>query len=43
MGLQYGIPVIVGVEKATDLLSDTDVITIDGEAGLIYRGKARVK
>lgn len=43
MGLQYGIPVIVGVEKAVSLFSDDDLITIDGEAGLIYRGKARVK
>lgn len=43
MGLQYGIPVIVGVENAANLFSDGDVITIDGETGLIYRGKARIK
>lgn len=42
VGLNLGIPVIVGVESATALLPDGETVTIDGQRGLIYSGKARV-
>lgn len=42
VGLQFGIPVIVGVEDATTVLPDGKTATIDGEHGLIYSGIARV-
>lgn len=40
--LEFGIPVIVGVEAATAILTDGDTITVDGQRGLIYSGAARV-
>lgn len=40
--LEFGIPVIVGVEAAADILPDGDVITVDSQRGLIYSGAARV-
>jgi len=42
VGLNLGVPVIVGVEGATRLFSDSQVITVDPERGLIYRGSAKV-
>lgn len=42
VGLEFGIPVIVGVENATRILPDGEVITVDGQRGLIYGGVARV-
>ncbi|MBC7106977.1 MAG: pyruvate kinase, partial [Firmicutes bacterium] len=42
VGLEFGIPVIVGVDGATAILPDGEVITIDGQRGLIYGGTARV-
>lgn len=42
VGLSIGIPVIVGVPKATQLLQDGDDITIDSSRGDIYRGHASV-
>ncbi|WP_027717850.1 pyruvate kinase [Desulfovirgula thermocuniculi] len=42
VGLELGIPVIVGVEGATSILTDGEIITVDGQRGLIYRGTARV-
>ncbi|MCF8009963.1 MAG: pyruvate kinase [Clostridiales bacterium] len=42
MGLEYGIPVIVGVESATAIFSDEQVITVDTLRGLIYAGTAQV-
>ena len=41
VGLEFGIPVIVGVEAATSVFSDGEVVTVDGKRGLIYRGVAR--
>lgn len=41
VGLEYGIPVVVGVEAATAIFSDGEVVTVDGRRGLIYRGAAR--
>uniref|UniRef100_UPI001CCA998C PEP-utilizing enzyme n=1 Tax=Escherichia coli TaxID=562 RepID=UPI001CCA998C len=42
VGLSLGIPVIVGVEKATELIIDGKDITMDAESGVIYNGHARV-
>ncbi|PYZ97227.1 pyruvate kinase [Alteribacter lacisalsi] len=42
VGLNLGIPVIVGVENATDLFEDGDEITVDGSHGNIYKGVASV-
>ncbi|MDX8046698.1 pyruvate kinase [Gracilibacillus sp. S3-1-1] len=42
VGLSLGIPVIVGVEKATELITDGKDITIDAQKGDIYAGHASV-
>lgn len=42
VGLEFGIPTVVGVECATALIQDGEVITVDGQRGLVYRGQARV-
>ncbi|QSX07818.1 pyruvate kinase [Alkalibacter rhizosphaerae] len=40
--LQFKIPIILGVDEATDKIQDGSVITIDPQGGYIYQGKARV-
>jgi pyruvate kinase len=40
--LQFKIPIILGVEDATDRIEDGSVITIEPQGGYIYQGKARV-
>ncbi len=42
VGLELGIPVIVGVEGATSLIEEGELITVDGQRGLIYKGTAQV-
>lgn len=42
VGINIGIPVIVGVADATRLLSDEELITVDSQRGLIYSGSAKV-
>lgn len=42
VGLEFGIPVIVGLEGATSIIPDGEVVTIDGQRGLVYKGTARV-
>ncbi|MFZ5648612.1 MAG: pyruvate kinase [Bacillota bacterium] len=42
VGLEFGIPTIVGVEGATSLIADGETITVDGQRGLIYKGTAKV-
>ncbi len=42
IGLELGIPVIVGAEGATSLLEDGQVISLDVERGLVYRGQANL-
>lgn len=37
---ELGIACVVGTEKATKLLKDGEVVTIDGERGLVYAGEA---
>jgi len=42
VGLNLGIPVIVGAEGALGILRDGQLITIDPARGLVYRGQAKV-
>lgn len=42
VGLSFGIPVIVGAKNATKEFTDGELITIDSDSGLIYRGEAKV-
>lgn len=42
VGLNLGIPVVVGVAGATKILKDDGTITVDSMRGLIYRGSATV-
>ncbi|MCF6408750.1 pyruvate kinase [Pseudalkalibacillus salsuginis] len=42
VGLSLGIPVIVGVENATEILQDGQDITVDGSRGVVYSGKTSV-
>lgn len=42
VGLNLGIPVIVGVENAMKLFEDGQEITVDSARGVIYRGHASV-
>lgn len=42
VGINIGIPVLVGVTNATRLLADNDLITVDTQRGLIYSGTAKV-
>lgn len=42
VGLELGIPVIVGAESATSLLADGQVVSLDVERGLVYRGQANI-
>lgn len=42
VGLNLGIPVVVGVEGATELLEDGAIVTVDSMRGLIYRGVTTV-
>ncbi|GLB58479.1 pyruvate kinase [Cytobacillus sp. NCCP-133] len=42
VGLNIGIPVIVGVERATTLFKDGQEVTVDSQRGVIYNGHASV-
>jgi len=42
MGLSNSLPVIVGAQRATELLKDGMLVTIDTTHGRIYKGKVRV-
>ena len=42
VGLNLGIPVILGVEKATELMKDGTEVTVYAELGVIYTGQAKV-
>lgn len=42
VGLNIGIPVVVGVHRATDIFEDGDEITVDGGRGDIYKGQASI-
>jgi len=38
---ELGVPAVVGTETATSVLADGEVITIDGEKGLVRRGQTQ--
>ena len=42
VGLNLGIPVLVGVQDAVNLLKDGQEITVDAQRGVIYDGHASV-
>ncbi|MBA4537106.1 pyruvate kinase [Bacillus aquiflavi] len=42
VGLNLGIPVVVGVANATDIFNDGQEITVDSARGVIYNGHASV-
>ncbi len=42
IGLRLGIPVIVGVRQATELIRDGEFVTLDVSRGLVYSGSSRV-
>lgn len=42
VGLNIGIPVIVGVDGAASLLKTGEIVTVDGMRGVIYKGATRV-
>lgn len=42
VGLNIGIPVIVGVQNATELLKEGQEVTVDALRGVIYKGHASV-
>ncbi len=42
VGLNMGIPVIVGVNGATSILETGTTVTVDGARGLVYRGATKV-
>ncbi|WP_371932692.1 PEP-utilizing enzyme [Bacillus carboniphilus] len=42
VGLNLGIPVIVGVENATELIKEGQEITVDADQGMIYQGHTSV-
>lgn len=40
--MEFGIPVVVNVGSATQVIPDGVLVTVDGQRGLIYKGAARV-
>ncbi len=42
VGLNLGIPTIVGAKDATTIMKDGDIITADSSTGQIYKGETRV-
>lgn len=40
---ELAIPCVVGTSEATKILSDGDIVTVDGEEGLIYEGNVVVE
>ena len=43
VGLHLNIPTIIGAKGATTTLKDGDIVTVDTEAGSVYKGRAKVK
>ncbi|MCH3950830.1 MAG: pyruvate kinase [Acidaminococcus sp.] len=43
VGINCGIPVVVGAAGAMDKLNEGDVVTLDVEAGCVYAGKINIK
>ena len=42
VGLNLGVPVVVGVPDATKRLKDGEIVTVDSARGLVYRGTTKV-
>lgn len=40
---ELGVPCVVGTENATKILKDGDIVTVDGQRGLIFRGSVETK
>lgn len=40
---ELGTPCIVGTKKATEVLKDGEVVTVDGEKGIVYEGEFKKK
>jgi len=38
IGLRLGVPVIVGVKNATEIIRDGAILTLDMQRGLVYAG-----
>ena len=43
IGVSFGLPVVVGVEGATEKLADGAVVTVDASRGVIYQGQINAK
>jgi len=43
VGLNFGMPVVVGVGEEINSLEDGEEVTLDGIRGLVYKGKAHLK
>jgi pyruvate kinase len=39
IGLRLGIPVLVGVENATSVIREGEIVTLDLQRGVVYSGK----
>ena len=39
IGLRLGVPVIVGVKNATEIIRDGTILTLDVQRGLVYSGR----
>lgn len=42
VGITIGKPVIVGIRDVTTVLKDGDIITVDTDRGLVFKGKANI-
>ena len=42
VGLNLNTPVVVSVANITNTVKDGDIVTVDGKAGIIYKGSSRV-
>ncbi len=40
---ELGIPAVVGTEKATEVLKENSIVSVDGSSGKIYSGKVEAK
>ncbi len=40
---ELGVPCVVGTENATKILKDGDIVTVDGQRGLIFKGSVETK
>jgi pyruvate kinase len=43
VGISYGIPVLIGVEGATEKLTDGTVVTVDPARGAVYQGEINAR